>query len=71
MSKEQLTTLIKQLTLLKIEYYRKLELQELNIECIIEDVFEDIYKYLPEEYGYILDTISVQDALVLMIGGTC
>lgn len=66
---KKLIALIRELTKLKIAYYRKLGLNEINIDKIIEDVFEDIYTYFEDEFGFILDTITVSDALVLMLKG--
>lgn len=71
MSKEQLIEIIQELIRIKVHYYRTLRAEEVIIDTIVFDVYNDLIEYLEYEMNTYLPNITEFELLEMITGGMC
>lgn len=71
MSKEQLIEIIQELIRIKVHYYRTLGAEEVIIDTIVFDVYNDLIEYLEYEMNTYLPNITEFELLEMITGGVC
>ena len=69
MSKEQLIEIIQELIRTKVHYYRTLGAEEVIIDAIVFDVYNDLIEYLEYEMNTYLPDITEFELLEMITGG--
>lgn len=71
MSKEQLIEIIQELIRTKVHYYRTLGAEEIIIDTIVYDVYNDLIEYLGDEMNTYFPDITEFELLEMITGGVC
>lgn len=71
MSKEQLIEIIQELTRTKVHYYRTLRAEEVIIDTIVFDIYNDLMDYMEYEMNTYLPNITEFELLEMITGGMC
>lgn len=71
MSKEQLIEIIQELTRTKVHYYRTLRAEEVIIDTIVSDIYNDLIEHMEYEMNTYLPDITEFELLEMITGGVC
>lgn len=69
MSKEQLMEIIQELIRIKVHYYRVLGMEEIIIDLVVNDVYNDLTELLEEDMDRHFPNITEYELSELILGG--